>query len=556
VKVVRTRWLVGSILVALVAVGVAYATLGRDQDTNGEATSGTARIQQGGTLRFAAGDEPSGFNINTSRGLSTALQNIVVNLYPSVFRTHPDLIVRLDQTFMDSAELTNQNPQTVTYKIKQNATWSDGTPVTADDFAYLWSSCNGKNQDIDCLSTVGYQDIRSVSGTGGDKTVTVVFKTPFADWRSLFTNILPSHYVKAQRGGWNSGLAKDPERISSGGPFRIASWSEGQSLTLERNERYWGPRAPLDRIVFRLIPDPAAQVEAFQGGEVDLIYPRPQVDLVRRVQRLPGVRSQLSFGLSFEHLDFNLHHPILADLRVRRAIALAINQRQLLDRTVGLLSDQAQVLGNRIWLTGQPHYEDHAGGHGKGDLQAATRLLEQAGWRRGADGVYAKDGRPLRLRYSTITGERTRESVGVLLQAQLKRAGIDLRIANAPAATLFAEWLPDGNFDIAEFAWIGTPFAVSSNPDIYGTKGSLNYGGLSDPTVDALFRQATAELDPERAAGLANQIDRELWRTLPTIPLFQRASFIAWRDTLVNVGDNPTAEGLFWNAGTWGYTSK
>ena len=552
----RARWLVGSIVVALVAVGVAYATLGRSEDPTGEAASRTARIQQGGTLRYAADAEPSGFNIYTSKGNSTALQNVVANLYPSVFRTHPDFVVRLDQTFMDSAELTNQRPQTVTYKIKQDAVWSDGTPVTAADFAYLWSNCNGKNQDIDCVSTVGYQDIGSVSGADGGKTVTVAFKTPFADWRSLFANILPSHYVKAQRGGWNTGLDKNPERIPSGGPFRIASFSPGQSLTMARNERYWGPRAPLDRIVFRLIPDVAAQVEALQGGEVDLIYPRPQVDLVRRVQRLPGVRSQLNFGLSFEHLDFNLHHPVLADLRVRRAIALAIDQRQLLERTVGLLSDQAQVLGNRIWLTGQPQYEDHAGGYGKGDVQAAMRLLEQAGWRRGADGVYAKDGRALQLRYTTNTGESTRESVGLLLQAQLKRAGIDLRIANTKADTLFGEWLPHGNFDLAEFAWIGTPFAVSSNPDIYRTKGSQNYGGLSDPTVDALFRQATAELDPERAAGIANQIDRELWRTLPTIPLFQRASFIAWRGTLVNVGDNPTAEGLFWNAGTWGYTSK
>jgi peptide/nickel transport system substrate-binding protein len=457
---------------------------------------------------------------------------------------------------MDSAELTSQRPQTVTYRIRHDATWSDGTPISAADFTYLWRHANGADKHIDVATTAGYRDIRSVTGAADGKTVTVVFARPFAEWRSLFFDLLPSHYVSRQPGGWNTGLNRNPQQIPSGGPFHIAGYTTGQSLTLARNPRYWGPPAHLDRIVFRFLPDSAAQADALRNGEVDVIWPRPQLDVVHTVQRLPGVNSQLRFGLSFEHLTFNLANPILNDLAVRRAIALAIDRQQLLERTVGQFSGDARVLGNRLWLTGQPAYEDHAGGYGRGDIAAAGRLLQQAGWAKGADGVWAKGGRKLRLRFSTIAEDRLRVQLGLLLQDQLSKAGIALEIHNAPFEALFGDRLPHGNFDLAAFAWIGTPFAVSANRDIYTTNGGANYGRFTDPMVDRLFERATAELDPAKSAALANRIDRRLWERLPSIPLFQRPTFIAWRATLRNVVDNHTVEGPLWNADTWAYATK
>jgi Bacterial extracellular solute-binding proteins, family 5 Middle len=210
------------------------------------------------------------------------------------------------------------------------------------------------------------------------------------------------------------------------------------------------------------------------------------------------------------------------------------------------------VLGNRIWLTGQQPYQDHAGGYGKGDTQTARRLLEQAGWTLGADGVYVKDGRRLELRCSTFTGDPRRRAEGELLQAQLADAGIQLRIVNTNIGVLFGDWIPHGNFDIADFAWIGVPYPISANHSIYTTGGLQNYGKSSDPKIDVLFQQGLGELDPERAAAIGNQIDQQLWTQLPSIPLYQLPSFLAWRQELLNVGDNPTVEGPFWNAGTWG----
>jgi glutathione transport system substrate-binding protein len=342
VSAVRNRWLVAALVLALVAGVLVWATVGADRQRPAGTADQAAGIRDGGTVRFAASGEPTGFNPNTSANNSPAVQDVVGNVYPSVFRGQPDFSVRLDGELMAGAELTSERPQTVTYRIRGDAVWSDGTPISDDDFTYLWRRSNGSDRRIDVASTTGYQDIESVTGSPDGKTVTARFARPFADWRTLFSNLLPSHYVERQRGGWSTGLDRRPELIPSGGPFRIDDYRPGQSLTLARSPRYWGRPAHLDRIDFRFLPDAMAQAEAIRNGEVDVIYPRPQVDLVRLVQGLPGAASQLRFGLGFEHLTFNVRHPILQELAVREAIALAIDRRQLLERTVGLLSDRAQ----------------------------------------------------------------------------------------------------------------------------------------------------------------------------------------------------------------------
>jgi peptide/nickel transport system substrate-binding protein len=556
VSAARGRWLAAAVVLLLVAGALVCATAGTDRRRPAGGADEAAGIREGGTVRFAAIGEPTGFNPNTSRNNGPAVQDVVGNVYPSVFRVQPDFSVRLDGQLMEGAELTSEQPQTVTYRIRGDAVWSDGTPISDDDFSYLWRRSNGSDRRIDVSSTTGYQDIESVTGSPDGRTVTARFARPFADWRTLFSNLLPSHYVERQRGGWSTGLDRRPELIPSGGPFRITRHDRGQSLTLERNPRYWGRPAHLDRIVFRFLPDAMAQAAALRNDEVDVIYvPGPQVDVVRTVQGLPGAASQVRLGLGFEHLTFNLAHPILRDLAVREAIALAVDRQQLLDRTVGQISDQAQVLGNRIWLVGQAGYEDHSGGYGRGDLAAAATRLEQAGWIEGADGVRVRNGRKLLLRYTTTQGVRLREQAGELLQDQLARVGIDLELRPTAPETLFGDQLPDGGFDIAGFAWVGGPAAVSGNRDTYVTGGGVNWGGFSDPEIDVLFERAIAELDPDRSTALANQIDRRLWERLPSIPLYQRATILAWRDTLRNVTENPTTEGPLWNAESWAFAA-
>jgi peptide/nickel transport system substrate-binding protein len=545
-----------TVRLAALLVGLAMIAAGcgggGDENKSSGGGSSNAAVKDGGTLNYAADQEPTGFNNNTSKDNGTSVLNIVVGMFPFTFHAQPDFTVKMDDAFLDSAEQTSEDPQTIVYKIKQEAIWSDDTPITADDFKYFWEQQNGTIKDNDVATTTGYDQIKSVEGSDNGKTVTVVFKTPFADWKGLFTGILPAHYVEKQPGKWNTGLDKNPEKIPVGGWFKVENYTQGQSLTLARNDKYWGPKTHLDTVVFRFLPESTTQPAALQNNEVDLIYPQPQLDQVQQVKALPDVTSEINFGLSFEHFDFNFKTPGLDDIAVRKAIATGLNIQLLVDRTVKQFSDKAQPLGNRIWLTGQPQYQDHFGQYGKGDTAGATKLLEDAGYTKGADGVYAKGGKKLSFRFSTTAGNKLRETQGELFQSQMKDIGIQIKISNVDSTKFFGEWLPNGNFDIANFAWVGTPFAISGSRDLYKTGGGGNYGSYASKKVDDLFTQANGETDEAKSAELGNQIDQQLTEDMATIPLYNKPTFIAWRSTFGGIRDNATNEGPFYAANTWG----
>ena len=545
-----------TVRLAALLVGLAMIAAGcgggGDENKSSGGGSSNAAVKDGGTLNYAADQEPTGFNNNTSKDNGTSVLNIVVGMFPFTFHAQPDFTVKMDDAFLDSAEQTSEDPQTIVYKIKQEAIWSDDTPITADDFKYFWEQQNGTIKDNDVATTTGYDQIKSVEGSDNGKTVTVVFKTPFADWKGLFTGILPAHYVEKQPGKWNTGLDKNPEKIPVGGWFKVENYTQGQSLTLARNDKYWGPKTHLDTVVFRFLPESTTQPAALQNNEVDLIYPQPQLDQVQQVKALPDVTSEINFGLSFEHFDFNFKTPGLDDIAVRKAIATGLNIQLLVDRTVKQFSDKAVPLGNRIWLTGQPQYQDHFGQYGKGDTAGATKLLEDAGYTKGADGVYAKGGKKLSFRFSTTAGNKLRETQGELFQSQMKDIGVQIKISNVDSTKFFGEWLPNGNFDIANFAWVGTPFAISGSRDLYRTGGGGNYGSYASKKVDDLFTQANGETDEAKSAELGNQIDQQLTEDMATIPLYNKPTFIAWRSTFAGIRDNATNEGPFYAANTWG----
>ncbi|MCW2543949.1 MAG: transporter substrate-binding protein [Frankiales bacterium] len=539
------------LLPAALALVLAAACGG--SSTGGSTTPKTTAAKVGGTITYGADQEPTGFNPLTSKDSGTSVVNVIEGVLPSVFKTHPDFTVQLDKDVMVSAELTNSNPETVVYKIRPEAKWSDGVPVDVADFELQWKAQNGTDKKFDVAGTTGYEDIGSVTGSDGGKTVTVVFKKVFADWRALFGQMVPAHLANKMAGGieeaWNNGFNNTIP--VSAGPFKFGAYKKTESLTLVRNDQYFGTKANLDSIIFRFLPESTTQPDALKNGEVQVIYPQPQLDLVAQVKAIPGVVSETNFGLTFEHLDFNVKTPGLNDVVVRKAIALGLDTDSLLKRTVGQFSDKAQTLGNRIYVNSQKEYVDNGGANGKGDVTGAAKLLTDAGYAKGADGIFAKGGKKLSFRFSTTSGNKLRETQGELFKAQMKLVGIDIRIDNSTSTVLFGERLPAHNFDIADFAWVATPFATS-NTGIYTTGGGQNYGQYSSAVVDSALKAADSTLDDTDRTAKFNAIDKQIWDDMATIPLYQKPTFIAYSDKYVNIGDNASSEGPFWNVGTWG----
>jgi peptide/nickel transport system substrate-binding protein len=560
----------------LVAAGIAGAmalTACGGSDSGGgdsSADSGSGRVVFG---------EPTGFPENIypfiAAGNSTATQTIIGRVLPSAFNVESDFSVKYDENVLTQEPTldSSSGKQVNTYSISPEAVWSDGTPITADDFAFTWKANRSSDPaDGGCasvLSTNGYANIESVESSDGGKTATVTYAAPYADWQSLFSTFLPAHLMdnadpaalcETITNGWGigDGIVDD----ISAGPFQVkkANIDVGsQIVVLTPNPKWWGDKPKLSQLVIQNIGnDPTTTVQGIQSGELGVVYPQPQLDLVNQLKDLsPNVTSDITFGLSFEHLDFNTTDPLVSDVRVRQAFAMALDRQEIVDQTVGQFSSDAQVLDNRLYVNNQPEYKDNAPDqYKKQDTAGAKALLEQAGWTLGADGVYAKGAQRLSLRIDTTTNNPLRQTTIEVMIPQLKAAGIEASFNANPDIFGSAEKptsLEAGGFQVALFAWVATPF-VSSNQSIYASPANglqQNYSRTGTPQVDGLMAQMVSEPEPAKVADLANQVDTALWQQMATIPLFQKPTVIAFQSSIKGVQDNSSQTGPLWNAEKW-----
>jgi peptide/nickel transport system substrate-binding protein len=547
------------IVAPAIALAMAVAACGGD---DGDDTGGTSEAKPGGTLRFGPDQEPTGWNTNTSADNGFANQVVIVRVLPSAFLVKPDFTVVPDPDLnAEEPKLEEVNgKQVVTYTIKPEAKWSDGQPIDVEDFKYLWESITSEGFDV--ASTTGYEDIESIEAGADAKTIVVTYKKKFADWKSLFSTILPSRYMKEQEaklGGakqsWETALKKDLP--VSGGPFLVESFdTTNKIVTVVRNEQYWGQKAYLDKIIYQVLPESVTQPAALKNGEVDMIYPQPQLDAVGQVKALePEVTSEINFGLVFEHLDLNTQQKDLADPNVRKAIAYGLDREAIVKAGPAQFDARAAVLNNRIYMNNQPEYVDNGGDYKSRSVEKAKDLLTQSGYTPGSDGIMTKGGKKLSLRFTTTQGNKLREDTGVLIKSQLKEIGIDVVIRNLPSTEYFGEALPAGDFDMGLFAWVGTPFAASANKSLYVTatpeNRQSNYALVSDKRVDDAFDQVVTELDEQKVIDTMNQIDAWLWEDMATIPLYQKPTFLASRATFAGIKDNASSQSPFWDSEKW-----
>lgn len=565
---------------AVIATGVAGALVlsacgGGGDDGGGE--EGSASGPSGRVVFGESTDFPENLYPNIAAGNATSVANILIQVLPAPFVVLPDFSVEYDDNLLTEEPTLEENggSQVNTYSIRDEAVWSDGTPITAEDFAFTWrANRSGDPADGGCasnLSTTGYEQIASVEAGADDKTVTVTYETPYSDWQSLFGNLLPAHLMDNEdpvalcetiTNGWpiGEGIVGD----ISGGPWQVTKENidpGGQIVVLTPNPEWWGEGPNLEQLVIQNIGnDPTTAVQGIQSGELGVIYPQPQLDLVDQVQALePNVASDINFGLSFEHLDFNTQDPHLADLAVRQAFTRALDRQEIVDQTVGQFSSDAEVLGNRIYFNNQPQYQDTTPEEYKAqDVAGAKELLEGAGYTLGPDGIYTHPQRgPLNIQIDTTANNPLRQTTIEVMIPQLREAGINATFNANPDIFAGADKptsLEAGGFQAALFAWVGSPFR-SATQSIYqtpqGDNVQQNYSRQGTPEIDALFQQFVSEPDPQAQADLGNQIDALLWEQVATVPLYQKPTFIAYQSSIQGVEDNATQAGPLWNSETW-----
>jgi peptide/nickel transport system substrate-binding protein len=522
-----------------------------------------ASSSSGGTATMALDENLAGFNINTSAASEFVLQEIMNMVWPQAFIVSNKLQPVMNNQLLESASVTGESPQTVVYKLNPKAVWSDGTPITADDFIYNWQAQSGNTSytDIDGkpyddASTAGYNQISSVVGLcPNGQTVTVTFKPSFTDWRSLFTDIVPAHV--ARTAGWNTGFV-GPQQAISGSWYTITSYNANQSLVLTRNPTYWGTPGKLNKIVFQFFGDDSQLVPALQNKEINIFNPSTlNLSIVQNSAQVPNTKTATLPGLEFEHFDFNQADPYLAKLQVREAIAHGVNRQSIITRTVGEIEKGITPLGSRMLVPSQKGYKGTSYAFSTSQSQ---NLLKEAGFKKASDGYVQPDygpqkGKDLTFTIQSTSGNTIRSQTEELFQAQMKAIGIKINIQNYDANTFFGTNLPNGTYQIAEFAWVTTPF-VSGNQPIYcsytnGSNCDENWTHSANADVDKLMASGSAAPSASQEFEDYNKADAILWQNMVTLPLYQKPQFWAWSSNLKGVLPNTSSVGVTWNAEDW-----
>ena len=278
---VRSRRLL-SLLALLLGFTLIAASCGSDDDSGSEGENGTdeeTEVPEGGDLVLGAEQEPDCVDwISSCAGASWGYWTINVNTMPRAY----DVVADGDgwaytpSILLDGEpELETDPQQVVTYRISEDAVWSDGEPITSSDFKYTWEQIT-TGEDI--YDPTGYVNIESVDDS--DPAVAVVtFSEVYAGWKGLFGGgygIYPSHILEGE--DRNAAMANGYD--FSGGPWILEAWNKGSEIVLVPNENYWGEQPKLDSVTFQIITDTSAEFSAFSSGSVEAIYPQPQLDVV------------------------------------------------------------------------------------------------------------------------------------------------------------------------------------------------------------------------------------------------------------------------------------
>ena len=454
-------------------------------------------------------------------------------------------------------EYTTRPPFTLTYHIRPEARWSDGASITARDFEFTYRAMlRHWPKDVDFLERTQVRSARAV----GPKALRVVLKSRFAGWRRLFLFVLPRHALAGESllDVWRDRLdnPKTGQPIGSG-PFLLERWDRGRQIVLRRNPRYWGPHlAYLDRVILRVGSETSLAtlgekaIAGFDSGEIDVHHRRGDPALESDFRRLRGVRHLSAPGEGWEHLAIRVGpggHPALRKKLVRRALANGIDRVAIVRDVFGRIDPRLQPSDSAIYPTGSPYYRPNWSTY-RYRPALARSLLEQAGCRRGTDGIYSCDGERLRLRFVTIAGVPRRSRVLELVPSQLRAAGIEAVPSYIGGASFFDPFLPNGDWDVAVFLFFRDvePLLLER---VYGCGGQANFTGYCQRLVTADLDQADRILDAENQARVLNRVDAQLARDVPVIPLWQEPAVATIRSNIR--GLRPSFPYLAWNAENW-----
>lgn len=499
--------------------------------------------------------------------LNTMLNAMVYGTY--INQTIHGYFGKFDETMELVPELIEEVPTlanggisadglTITYRLRQGVSWHDGQPFTAADVVFTRDAIMDDNHPVE--SRLPYERIERIE-TPDDHTVVCHLDKPYAPFVTemlVTSHMMPKHLLEEHVGIDFSSAPWHRAPVGLG-PFMFKEWKTGSHVTVVRNENYFRGAPALEEIQFRFIPDSNTLFLELQTGGIDLMD-SADTDKHERLEALPGVSVTVTPSLSWEHLDLNHEDPVLADVRVRRAIQFAVNREQISEAVYdGLwpaaLGDMAEEL---------PWFNEAVREHVRHDPDAARAELDAAGWTMGRGGIREKDGKQLILGISTTAGRQLRVLTEEVIQQQLAEVGIKVQIQNHQSTVLFAPYesngvLKRGRYQIGMYAWITSPDPNRHN--LYHSSRCPPPSGQNHPRyrsarMDELLEAGLVEMDPAKRKAIYDEVQLLLATDIPMTPLVWRASIDAFDSRLQGYKPNPTQVGDTWNTWEWSLAGR
>jgi peptide/nickel transport system substrate-binding protein len=550
-----------------------FAACGGDDDGGGGGSSSdgttTGEGKKGGSAVFAAEQWPECINPITQCSNSSWLQWLVpIHVLPRLmeldeknnFVASPLLT---EAPTLDNGGIEEGPPFKVTFKLNPDAKWDDGTPITSEDVEFSWQAVLKTKGS---LSTAGYEDIESIDTTD-PQTAVLTWKRPYTDWQDVMGGF---QGIILQKSKFKSAdTSKDMAQTIgfSGGPWILESFSQDQ-LILKRNENYWdADRIPLlDQVTFVPRTEISEEVNAVTTGQALAIYPQPTSGNVPDLTSGDPLSATFGATTQYEGLWFNQKPgKPFADDNVRAAFVHAFDRQKFLDDIVKPFFPDVEPLNCAAWVPGVGDWCDQDNAAAKEALTFDSAKVEEfmgkAGYAKDGDGIWAKDGQQLRIKWSVNTDNERRLDTQTEFIPELRKQGFLVETDNFDADTLFQQKLPAGDYDFSMFIQVTSPdpsaTAILHTDQIPGPENEgqgQNQWWYSNTDADKLMEDSDSEFDTAARVEQIHELNEILISDYVTLPLYVFPSMGVWRnDRLEGPIDQfiDSPESIFWNMYDW-----
>lgn len=559
-------------------------------ETSAFTTPPAAPATTGNPVVVAVDDVGTGFNPHLLADQSPANLAVSSLVLPSPFLAVADPADPQrtqwvpDESLLVSAEVISEEPFTVEYRLRNTSQWSDGAPIAAEDFVYLWQQMITEPGVVD---SAGYAAIDNVLSTDGGKTVRVVMNQPYPAWRQLFSSLLPSHLLKDSPGGFERGL-RDNVPVS-GNRFRIEDVDRGRDeVLLERNDRYWGEPATPDEILLRRAGTDAQAADSLRSGDAQVVEIRGGATTLQQLGAIPDVRTDTRLRPRALELTLNGRSAELSDVDVRRGV-LGLLDVELLSRVAAGSGAFVEPTRAQVLTPSQPGYEVSApeplgreeslarlasAGYTPVPLPPALEPSTAAATTTTAPSRSGTPSSPADDALTLVIGAPETDTIALAVANtaadQLRAAGIDARVAPTDPQELYGTALQTGEVDAvvgwthagsdpatalsSRFGCDGTEFvpgaATTEDSSIPGTVSPRNISGICDPSLEPSIAAAMRGDADGTSTVLAAQ--DELWNLAVVLPIVQDASVVATGPGVTGVGlSGPVEAGIYGDADQW-----